>query len=62
MTPAGGGIILSADGLILTNNHVVAGATSLTVRFNDGSSAKADLKGADATDDLAVIKAQGVSG
>lgn len=58
----GSGIILSGDGLILTNNHVVAGATSLTVRFNDGTSAKADLKGADATDDLAVIKAQGVSG
>ena len=58
----GSGIILSPDGLILTNNHVVAGATSLTVRFNDGSSAQADLKGADATDDLAVIKAKGVSG
>ena len=58
----GSGTILSADGLILTNNRVVAGATSLTVRFDDGSTAKADLKGADATDDLAVIKARGVSG
>lgn len=63
-SPKGGGtgIILSADGLILTNNRVVAGATSLTVRFDDESTAKADLKGVDATDDLAVIKVRGVSG
>ena len=55
-------MILTADGLILTNNHVIDGATTLEVQFNDGSTATATVVGADATDDLAVIKAQGVSG
>jgi len=58
----GSGVILTADGLILTNNHVIDGATTLEVQFNDGSTATATVVGADATDDLAVIKAQGVSG
>jgi len=58
----GSGVILSADGLILTNNHVIAAANDLTVRFNDGTTASAKVIGADATDDLAVIKATGVSG
>ena len=58
----GSGIILSADGLILTNNHVIAGATDLTVRFNDGTTAAATVIGSDATDDLAVIKVSNVSG
>ncbi len=58
----GSGVILSADGLILTNNHVIDGATSLEVQFNDGSTATATVVGADSTDDLAVIKAQSVSG
>ncbi len=58
----GSGIILSADGLILTNNHVIAGATTLTVKFNDGNTASAKVIGSDATDDLAVIKVSGVSG
>jgi putative serine protease PepD len=58
----GSGVILSKDGQILTNNHVVAGAQQISVRFNDGSTATATLVGGDATDDLAVIKAKGVSG
>ena len=58
----GSGVILTADGLILTNNHVVAGATDLEVRFNDGTTATATVVGTTATDDLAVIKADGVSG
>jgi len=48
--------------MILTNYHVVAGATDLEVRFNDGTTASATIVGATATDDLAVIKAEGVSG
>ena len=55
----GSGVILSADGLILTNNHVIDGATTLEVQFNDGTTATATVVGADATDDLAVIKARG---
>ncbi len=58
----GSGVILTADGLILTNNHVVDGATELEVRFNDGTTATAKVVGKTATDDLAVIKADGVSG
>jgi putative serine protease PepD len=58
----GSGIILSADGQILTNNHVIDGATDLQVQFNDGSTAKATVVGADPVDDLAVIKAEGKSG
>ncbi|MET0865012.1 MAG: trypsin-like peptidase domain-containing protein [Nakamurella sp.] len=58
----GSGVILTDDGLILTNNHVVAGATTLEVRFNDGTTASAEVVGSTATDDLAVIKADGVSG
>ncbi len=58
----GSGVILSSDGLILTNNHVIAGATTLTVKFNDGTTATAKVIGSDATDDLAVIKVSGVSG
>src|SRR4051794_15347517 len=62
---SGSGIILSSDGVILTNNHVaqVAGQNgTMTVNFNDGSSAKATIVGTDPTTDLAVIKAHGVSG
>jgi putative serine protease PepD len=58
----GSGVIISSDGEILTNNHVIAAGGSFTVTFNDGSTAKATVIGADPTTDLAVIKAQGVSG
>jgi putative serine protease PepD len=62
---SGSGIILSSDGEILTNNHVVAvaaGGGSISVDFNDGSAAKAHVVGVDPLTDLAVIKAEGVSG
>jgi len=58
----GSGVILSADGKILTNNHVISGSQQLTVRLNDGTTARADVVGGDATDDLAVIQAKGLSG
>ncbi|WP_269457494.1 S1C family serine protease [Nakamurella panacisegetis] len=58
----GSGIILSSDGLILTNNHVIEGASELTVKFNDGTTKSATVVGSDTTDDLAVIKVAGVSG
>ena len=62
---SGSGIILSSDGTILTNNHVVALAGnggSISVSFNDGSRAKAEVLGTDPLTDTAVIKADGVSG
>jgi putative serine protease PepD len=62
---SGSGIILSSDGVILTNNHVVALAGSggqISVNFNDGTAKKASVVGTDPVTDLAVIKAEGVSG
>ncbi|MGO4257618.1 S1C family serine protease [Marmoricola sp. RAF53] len=62
---SGSGIILSADGEILTNNHVVEVAGnggSITVNFNDGKTVKAKVIGTDPVTDIAVIKAEGVSG
>jgi len=61
-TAGGSGVVLSEDGYILTNNHVVAGANRLVVTFSDGKRARASIVGTDARTDLAVIKAQGVSG
>ena len=65
-TSLGSGVILGADGLILTNNHVIADAANgngqLTVTFNDGRKAQATIVGSDSGSDLAVIKATGVSG
>ncbi|HEY2948951.1 MAG TPA: trypsin-like peptidase domain-containing protein [Micromonosporaceae bacterium] len=58
----GSGVILSADGLILTNAHVVDGGGSIRVQFADGSTATATVVGTDANHDLAVIRAQGVTG
>ncbi|MEU3164561.1 trypsin-like peptidase domain-containing protein [Streptosporangium sp. NPDC006930] len=64
----GSGVVLSEDGLILTNNHVVeAGGqggpgSQVTVKFSDGKSATAKIVGTDPATDLAVIKAEGVSG
>jgi putative serine protease PepD len=55
-TGQGSGFIIRSDGYILTNNHVVAGADSLSVTFEDGSTAAAELVGANAGYDLAVIK------
>lgn len=53
---AGSGIIVSADGHIVTNNHVVSGARNIIVRLADGMEYSAGLIGADAKTDLAVIK------
>jgi serine protease Do len=52
----GSGVIVSGDGYILTNNHVIAGAQDITVRTSDGRSMKAKVVGADPKTDIAVIK------
>ena len=52
----GTGFVLDSKGDIVTNYHVVSGATSMTVKFQNGKSAKATLVGSDSGTDLAVIK------
>jgi S1-C subfamily serine protease len=53
---AGTGFVLSADGYIVTNNHVVADGESTTVDFADGTSAPASIVAADPSHDLAVLE------
>ncbi|MDP2172110.1 MAG: Do family serine endopeptidase [Rhodocyclaceae bacterium] len=52
----GSGVVVSADGLVLTNNHVVESADEIEVAFHDGRKTKAQLVGADPESDLAVLK------
>ncbi|WIB78856.1 S1C family serine protease [Curtobacterium sp. MCPF17_002] len=60
---AGTGMILTSDGTILTNNHVIQGATSITVTDETtGKEYKAEVVGSDATNDVAVLKLEGASG
>ncbi|MGM9961185.1 MAG: S1C family serine protease [Allobaculum sp.] len=53
---AGSGVIYSADGYIITNNHVIDGASSITVKTMDGTEYPATLIGTDPQTDIAVIK------
>ena len=52
----GSGVIISADGYIVTNNHVIEEATKLKVKLNDGRTFDAKLVGTDPTTDVALIK------
>ena len=52
----GSGVIVRADGYILTNHHVVEGAQQVDVELTDGRSLKAKVVGTDAPSDLAVLK------
>jgi len=58
----GSGMVLTPEGLILTNYHVVAGARELTVMLPDGLSKRADLIGSDVDTDLAVIRVDSSAG
>lgn len=53
---SGSGVILTADGYIVTNNHVVQDADEITVKLNDNREFKARIIGTDKTTDLALIK------
>jgi len=55
----GSGVIISSDGFIVTNNHVVEGADELTVTLNDNREYSARIIGTDKTTDLALIKIDG---
>jgi serine protease Do len=54
----GSGFVISSDGIIVTNNHVIDKATDIKVTLDDGTELPAKLLGADQKSDLAVIKVQ----
>ena len=58
---AGSAVVVSDDGLLLTNAHVVAGAAHGRAVFGDGSEAEVDVVGADPLSDLAVVRARGTT-
>lgn len=53
---SGSGVVISPDGYIVTNNHVVAGADEVTVTFNDRYTSTAKVVGTDASTDIALLK------
>ena len=55
----GSGVIISKDGYIVTNNHVVEGADEISVKLHDSRELKGRVIGADATTDLALVKIEG---
>lgn len=57
----GSGVLVSADGSILTNHHVVDGADKITVLMNDNKSYEAKIVGSDQPSDLAVLKIEGTN-
>ena len=57
----GSGVILDTDGNILTNYHVIEGATDIVVTLDDGTSLEAELVGSDESSDLAVIRVKDAS-
>jgi serine protease DegQ len=52
----GSGVIVSSQGILLTNNHVIEGASEIDVRLSDGREARAEIVGADPETDLAVLR------
>ena len=57
----GSGFVISADGLIVTNNHVIEGADEINVVFHDGRTVRADLVGTDEATDIAVLSIEQAS-
>ena len=55
----GSGVIVSSDGVILTNNHVIDGATTIKVKLSDGREHTAKVVGTDPRSDVAVLRLEG---
>ena len=55
-TGSGSGVIISNNGYILTNNHVINGAKEIDIRLHDGTEYKADVVGTDSRTDIAILK------
>ena len=55
-TGSGSGVIISSDGYILTNNHVINGAKDISIRLHDGTEHKATVVGSDPRTDIGIIK------
>ncbi|MEV6513188.1 trypsin-like peptidase domain-containing protein [Streptomyces sp. NPDC051642] len=58
----GAGVIITTDGQIVTNNHVISGASSIKVKTSDGKSYTAKVVGTDSKKDLALLKLENASG
>ncbi|HWJ28085.1 MAG TPA: trypsin-like peptidase domain-containing protein [Flavisolibacter sp.] len=58
-TSMGSGFIISSDGYIISNHHVAEGAQELLVTMDDGTELKGEIKGSDASTDIAVLKVDG---
>ncbi|WP_069171425.1 S1C family serine protease [Streptomyces griseus] len=58
----GSGVVITSDGEIVTNNHVISGASQIKVTLSTGRSYTADVVGTDPAKDLALVKLQGASG
>ncbi|MFJ2158999.1 S1C family serine protease [Streptomyces sp. NPDC087856] len=58
----GSGVVLTSDGQIITNNHVISGASTIKVKTSDGKSYTAKVVGTDSKKDLALLKLEGASG
>jgi serine protease Do len=57
----GSGVLISTDGYIITNNHVIDNADDIEITLNNKKNYKATLIGADATNDIALLKIEGTS-
>ncbi|MER6101851.1 trypsin-like peptidase domain-containing protein [Streptomyces sp. NPDC001832] len=58
----GSGVVITSDGEVITNNHVISGASSIEVTLSTGKTYSAEVVGTDPDKDLALIKLQGASG
>ncbi len=58
----GSGVVISSDGLVLTNNHVIAADGSVSVRLTDGRTVPAEVVATDPGHDLALVQAAGLTG